>query len=42
MIYHNRIDRIGDKRESEAETSVPYKIVELKLQRPLGSDFDDF
>ena len=21
---------------------VPFKIVELKLQRPLGSDFDDF
>jgi hypothetical protein len=41
VIYHNRIDRIGDKRESEAETPVPYKIVELKLQRPLGSDFDD-
>jgi hypothetical protein len=23
-------------------TPVPYKIVELKLQRPLCSDFDDF
>ena len=23
-------------------TPVPFKIVELKLQPPLGSDFDDF
>jgi hypothetical protein len=23
-------------------TPVPYKTVELKLQRPFGSDFDDF
>ena len=23
-------------------TLVPYKTVELKLQRPFGSDFDDF
>ena len=41
--YNNQILELRLERQLEGVTKpVPYKTVELKLQRPFGSDFDDF
>ncbi|MFN9629141.1 MAG: BREX-1 system phosphatase PglZ type A, partial [Cyanobacteriota bacterium] len=41
--YNNQILELRLERQLEGvATPVPYKTVELKLQRPFGSDFDDF
>ena len=41
--YNNQLLELRLERQLDAvATPVPYKTVELKLQRPFGSDFDDF
>ena len=41
--YNNQTLELRLERQLEGvATPVPYKTVELKLQRPFGSDFDDF
>jgi uncharacterized protein (TIGR02687 family) len=41
--YNNQILELRLERQLDGvATPVPYKTVELKLQRPFGSDFDDF
>lgn len=41
--YNNQVLELRLERQLEGvATPVPYKTVELKLQRPFGSDFDDF
>jgi hypothetical protein len=41
--YNNQTLELRLERQLDGvATPVPYKIVELKLQRPLCSDFDDF
>lgn len=41
--YNNQILELRLEQQLEGvATPVPYKTVELKLQRPFGSDFDDF
>ena len=41
--YNNQTLELRLERQLDGvATPVPFKIVELKLQRPLGSDFDDF
>jgi len=41
--YNNQILELRLERQLEGVAKpVPYKTVELKLQRPFGSDFDDF
>jgi uncharacterized protein (TIGR02687 family) len=41
--YNNQLLELRLERQLEGvATPVPYKTVELKLQRPFGSDFDDF
>jgi uncharacterized protein (TIGR02687 family) len=42
-VYNNQTLELRLERQLEGvSTPVPYKTVELKLQRPFGSDFDDF
>ena len=41
--YNNQILELRLERQLDGvATPVPYKTVEIKLQRPFGSDFDDF
>jgi uncharacterized protein (TIGR02687 family) len=41
--YNNQVLELRLEQQLEGvATPVPYKTVELKLQRPFGSDFDDF
>ena len=41
--YNNQLLELRLERQLEGvATPVPYKTVEIKLQRPFGSDFDDF
>jgi hypothetical protein len=41
--YNNKILELRLEQQLQGvATPVPYKTVELKLQRPFGSDFDDF
>jgi hypothetical protein len=41
--YNNQTLELRLERQLDGvATPVPYKTVELKLQRPFGSDFDDF
>jgi len=41
VLWHKTLERLEQQLDGVA-TPVPYKSVELKLQRPFGSDFDDF
>jgi hypothetical protein len=41
--YNNQTLELRLERQIDGvATPVPYKTVEIKLQRPFGSDFDDF